>query len=69
MLSVNQMSVYHTASAYNITNKNASDQLQKKLNLHENTQRGVQQIMKCMCQKTPQKSVQVSPILDQNYTI
>ena len=36
MLSVNQMAVYHTVmEAYNITNKNASDQLQKKLNLHE----------------------------------
>jgi transcription initiation factor IIE alpha subunit len=36
MLSVNQMAVYHTVmEAYNITNKNASDQLQKKLNIHE----------------------------------
>jgi len=36
MLSVNQMAVYHTViEAYNITNKNASDQLQKKLNMHE----------------------------------
>jgi hypothetical protein len=36
MLSVNQMAVYHTImEAYNITNKNASDQLQKKLNMHE----------------------------------
>ena len=31
MLSVNQMSVYHTVmEAYNITNKKASDQQQKK---------------------------------------
>ena len=30
------MSVYHTVmEAYNITNKKASDQLQKKLNMHE----------------------------------
>ena len=36
MLSVNQMSVYHTVmEAYNITNKTASEQLQKKLNMHE----------------------------------
>ena len=36
MLSVNQMAVYPTVlEAYNITNKNASDQLQKKLNMHE----------------------------------
>ena len=36
MLSVNQMAVYHTAmEAYNITNKNDSDRLQKKLNIHE----------------------------------
>ena len=35
MLSVNQMLVYHTvAEAYNITNKKASDQLQKKF-MHE----------------------------------
>ena len=32
MLSVNQMAVYHTVmEAYNITNKNASDQLKKKI--------------------------------------
>ena len=36
MLSVNQMVVYHTVmEAYSITKKNASDQLQKKLNLHK----------------------------------
>ena len=36
MLSVNQMAVYHTImEAYNMSNKNASDQLQKKLNMHE----------------------------------
>ena len=36
MLSVNQMVVYHTVmEAYNITNRNASDQLQKKLKMHE----------------------------------
>ena len=36
MLSMNQMAVYHTVmEAYNITNKNASDQLQKKLKMHE----------------------------------
>ena len=36
MLSVNQMAVYHTVmEAYNITTKNASDQLQKKLKMHE----------------------------------
>ena len=35
MLSVNQMLVYHTViEAYNITNKKASDQLQKKF-MHE----------------------------------
>ena len=35
MLSVNQMLVYHTvAEAFNITNKKASDQLQKKF-MHE----------------------------------
>ena len=36
MLSVNQMAVYHTVmEAYNITTKNTSDQLQKKLKMHE----------------------------------
>ena len=36
MLSVNQMPVYHTVmEAYNITKKTASEQLQKKLNMHE----------------------------------
>ena len=36
MLSVNQMSVYHTVmEAYNITNKKASEQLQNKFNMHE----------------------------------
>ena len=36
MFSVNQMAVYHTVmEAYNITNKSASEQLQKKLNKHE----------------------------------
>jgi hypothetical protein len=36
MLSENQMSVYHTVmEAYNITNKKASEQLQKKFNMHE----------------------------------
>ena len=36
MFLVNQMAVYHTVmEAYNITNKSASDQLQKKLNKHE----------------------------------
>ena len=36
MLSVNQMSVYHTVmEAYNITNRTASEQLQKKLSRHE----------------------------------
>ena len=36
MLSVNQMAVYHTVmEAYNITKKNASDHLQKKLKMHE----------------------------------
>ena len=36
MLSVNQMAVYHTVmEAYNITEKNASDQLQNKLKTHE----------------------------------
>ena len=66
MFSVKQMAVYHTVmEAYNITNKKASDQLQKKLTM----QRGVQQITKCKCQKTPENGVQVSPILDRNYTI
>ena len=36
MFSVNQMAVYHTVmEAYNITNKTASEKLQKKLNMHE----------------------------------
>ena len=36
MLSVNQMSVYHTAmEAYKITNRTSSEQLQKKLSRHE----------------------------------
>ena len=36
MLSVNQMSVYHTAmEAYNITNRTSSEQLQEKLIRHE----------------------------------
>ena len=36
MFSVNQMAVYHTVmEAYNITNKTASEQLQKKWNMHE----------------------------------
>ena len=36
MLSVNQMSVYHTVmEAFNITNKTASEQLQNKLIRHE----------------------------------
>ena len=36
MFSVNQMAVYHTVmEVYNIINKNASDQLQKKLKMHE----------------------------------
>ena len=36
MLSVNQMLVYHTAmEAYNIINRTASEQLQKKLSKHE----------------------------------
>ena len=39
MLSVNQMSVYHTViEAYNITNITASEELQKKLNMHERKQ-------------------------------
>ena len=64
MFSVNQMAVYHTVmEAYNITNKSASEQLQK------NIQREVQQIMTCTYQKTPENGVQVSPILDQNCTI
>ena len=36
MLSVNQMSVYHTVmEVYNITNRKDSDQLQRKLNKHD----------------------------------
>ena len=36
MLSVIQIVVYHTVmEAFNITNKNASDQLQMQLNMHE----------------------------------
>ena len=36
MLSVNQMSVYHTAmEAYNITNRTSSEHLQEKLIRHE----------------------------------
>ena len=36
MLSVNQMAVYHTVmEAYNIITKNASDQLTKKLKMHQ----------------------------------
>jgi hypothetical protein len=36
MMSVNQMSVYHTVmEAFNIINKTASEQLEKKLKLHE----------------------------------
>jgi hypothetical protein len=36
MFSVNQMAVYHTVmEAYNITNKSASEQLQKKMNKHK----------------------------------
>ena len=36
MLSVNQMSVYHTAmEAYNVTNRTSSEQLQEKLIRHE----------------------------------
>ena len=36
MLSVNQMAVYHTVmEAYNITTKNASYQLQKKLKIQK----------------------------------
>ena len=36
MLSVNQMSVYHTAmEAYNIINRTSSEQLQGKLSRHE----------------------------------
>ena len=44
--------------------------LQKNLIfMKENIQREVQQIMKCMCQKTPEIIIQVSPTLDRNYTI
>ena len=36
MLSVNQVAVYHTVmEAYNITERNASDQLKNKLKTHE----------------------------------
>ena len=36
MLSVNQMAVYHTVmEVYNIINRKASDQLQRKLNKHD----------------------------------
>ena len=36
MLSVNQMSVYHTVmKADSLTNKTTSEQLQKKLKMHE----------------------------------
>ena len=39
MFSLNQMAVYHSVmEAYNIINKKASDQLQKKLNMHEGKQ-------------------------------
>ena len=49
MLSVNQMSVYHTVmEAYNIFNRTASEQLQMK----ENTQKKMLQTTNYMYQKT-----------------
>ena len=70
MLSVNQMAVYHTVmEAYNITTKNASDQLQKKLKMQEG-----KHSERCAANndlfvpEKPRKNVQVSPTLDQNYT-
>ena len=37
--------------------------------MKENTQKDVQPVMKCMYQKTPEKNVQVSPILARSCTI
>ena len=70
MLSVNQMSVYHTVlEPYNITRNKSSDQLHQKF-MHEgkHSERSAAKIT-CIYQKTPQKGVQVSLILDRNYTI
>ena len=36
--------------------------------MKENIQKDVQQTMIYLCQKSPEKNVQVSPTLDQNYT-
>ena len=67
LLSVNQMSVME---AYKKVTGNLLKNFKRNLiHMKENTQRGVQQIMKCMCQKTSGKSVRGSPILDRNYTI
>ena len=71
MLSVNQMAVYHTVmEAYNITTKNASYQLQKKLKMHEgkHSERCAANNDLFVPENPPEKTVQVSPTLDRNYT-
>ena len=71
MLSVNQMSVYHTVmEAYNITNRTASEQLQKILSWHEgkHSERSAAN-NELYVPKNPELNVQVSPILDPNCTI
>ena len=66
MLSVNQMSVYHTVmEAYNIFNRTASEQLQMKENTHKKKAANKELYVP----KNPELNVQVSPILDPNCTI
>ena len=61
MFSVNQMAVYHTVmEVYNIINRKASDQLQRKLNKHDGKHSERSAANNDLY--VPEKGVQVSPI-------